>query len=132
MLFGYDDWQTDWWINHGLQGGRFGGVPLCCAVNATGLAWLEAAGFRALPPVEKPSLAIRNYDADAASDMRAFMLDEADSVALVRFNVFGGLQSLLDVKGSAPWHLPSWRIPELNRSLRRSVVLAIRRDDQYG
>lgn len=69
--------------NEGLQGGGFGGARLCCAVTSAGLAWIEAAGFRALPPIEKPTLAITNYDATAEADMRAFMLDDPDSVALV-------------------------------------------------
>jgi hypothetical protein len=32
---------------------RSAGASLCCAVTADGLAWLEAAGFRALPPVRQ-------------------------------------------------------------------------------
>jgi hypothetical protein len=56
MLYGYEDWQNDWWIKVGLDGGGFGGLKFCCAVTATGLAWMEAAGFRALPPIDGPSL----------------------------------------------------------------------------
>src|SRR5450631_3050074 len=63
MLFGYEDWQNDWWINHRILGGGFGGARLCCAVGAAGLAWIEAAGFRALPPIDKPALIITDYDA---------------------------------------------------------------------
>ena len=117
--------------NEGLQGGGFGGARLCCAVTSAGLAWIEAAGFRALPPIEKPTLAITNYDATAEADMRAFMLDDPDSVARVRFNVFGGVVSSLVGQGSsAPWQVPSHRIPELNRNLRRSIEIIARRDAQ--
>jgi hypothetical protein len=128
MLFGYEDWQNDWWIEHGILGGGFGGVRLCCAVNAAGLAWIEAAGFRALPPIDKPDLIITNYDAAAEAEMRAFMLEEADTAALVCFNVFGGVVSTLSgVQTGPPWRVPSGRIADLNRTLRRSVTIVARR-----
>jgi hypothetical protein len=87
MLFGYEDWQNDWWIKVGLQG--VGGVHFCCAVTASGLAWMAAAGFRALPPIDRPSLAVDSYDAAAEAELQAFMCADPDSVALVRFNLFG-------------------------------------------
>jgi hypothetical protein len=65
MLFGYDDWQNDWWIERGVRRGGFGGAPLCCAVTADGLAWLEAAGFRAL--IAAPVLAGGERSASAGS-----------------------------------------------------------------
>ncbi|MGA9868505.1 MAG: hypothetical protein WBQ75_18920 [Acetobacteraceae bacterium] len=129
MLFGYEDWQNDWWINERLQRGDFGGSRLCCAVTSAGLAWIEAAGFRALPPIDKPTLAITSYNAFAEADMRAFMLEDAGSAALVRFNVFGGVvSSLLGHRSSPPWHVPSHRISELNRNQRRAITIVLRRD----
>jgi hypothetical protein len=56
MLFGYEDWQNDWWINTLLERGTFGGATFCCAVTAAGLAWAESAGLRALPPTEALSV----------------------------------------------------------------------------
>ena len=38
MLFGYEDWQNDWWIKRGVTGSGFGGLSCCCAVTAAGLA----------------------------------------------------------------------------------------------
>jgi hypothetical protein len=32
MLFGYEDWQNDWWIKTRLDRGAFGGATHCCAV----------------------------------------------------------------------------------------------------
>src|SRR5262249_23897711 len=53
MLFGYEDWQNDWWIKYLLErGSAFGGATYCCAVTAAGLAWTESTGLRALPPIE--------------------------------------------------------------------------------
>src|SRR5262245_48323478 len=84
MLFGYEDWQNDWWIDIGLRGGGFGGLTLCCPVTSAGLSWIEAAGFRTLPPIETPDLVIRSYDVDAKPDWHAFMRENPDTAAVVR------------------------------------------------
>jgi hypothetical protein len=129
MLYGYEDWQNDWWIRVGLQRGRFGGAQFCCRVTASGLAWIEAAGFRALPPIDRPALAVTSYDPDAEADLLAFMLEDPESAALVRFNVFGrDIADLKDIRDGRRWYLPADRIPELNRCLRYSVVVVARRD----
>jgi hypothetical protein len=52
MLFGYEDWQNDWWIRTLSESGVFGGAAFCCPVTEQGLAWVESAGWRALPPIE--------------------------------------------------------------------------------
>jgi hypothetical protein len=130
MLYGYADWQNDWWINVGLDGGGFGGLRLFCAVTSDGLAWIETAGFRALPPIAKPSLAITSYERDVAeADLHACMLQDPDSAALVRFNVLGrAFMSLVDdLRCGGPWDMPSDRIPELNSNLRGSMVIVARR-----
>ena len=130
MLYGYEDWQNDWWIKVGPSGGGFGGVHFCCAVTPGGLAWMEAAGFRALPPIEKPSLAVASYDVAAEAELKAIMLEDPASAALVRFNILSRDAKPLmdDFKEAGPWHVPRERVPELNRSLRGSVVIVARRD----
>jgi hypothetical protein len=130
MLYGYEEWQNDWWIDVGLLGGGFGGVHFCCAVTADGVAWMEAAGFRALPPIDKPALAVRIYDIAAEAELHAFLMAEPDGAALVRFNVMGGAARPLmdDFRHGGPWHIPADRIPELNRNLRGSAVIVARRD----
>jgi hypothetical protein len=134
ILFGYDDWQNDWWMEHvTARGGTFGGASLCCAVTSAGLAWMESAGFRALPPINNATLRITSFDPDAEVEMRAFMSEKPSSVALVRFNVFGRhLLDIVDLRSAGPWELPSDRIPELNRHLRGSVIVAARRDDELS
>lgn len=132
MLFGYEDWQNDWWIETGLRGGGIGGARLCCAVTEDGLAWLEAAGFRALPPCGKPALTVTLYDADDSTKMRALLREDDDSVALVRFLVPPRrARDLLPIPPDSDgrWLVPSHLIPELNRHLRNTVVVAMRRDD---
>jgi hypothetical protein len=130
MLFGYENWQNDWWINVGLEGGGFGGLRLYCAVTSGELTWMEAAGFRALPPIDKSTLAVTSLDATAEAEMHAFMLNDPDSAALVRFNVLGRafVPFIGDLQHGGPWHVPSDRVPELNGILRGSVVIVARRD----
>jgi hypothetical protein len=130
MLFGYEDWQNDWWIESGLKRGGIGGASLCCGVTAAGLAWLEAAGCRALPPCDKPHLAIATYDDTDPEMIHAFLREDADSVALACFTVpLWPVRELLKPSPEATrWLVPSDRIPELNRHLRDAIVLAARRD----
>jgi hypothetical protein len=130
MLFGYENWQNDWWIDVGLQGGRFGGMAFCCPVTAAGLAWIEAAGFRALPPVEGAALVIATYEADAKAELQALMFDKPDYAAVARFNVLGRhVREFIEFGRGGPWRVQPERIGELNRYLRGSVVIVARRDD---
>jgi hypothetical protein len=70
-----------------LNRGGFGGTALCCTVNTAGLARLKAAGFRALPPIDRPTLPVISYwyNCDNAVETRVFMMSLPDSVALVHF-----------------------------------------------
>lgn len=132
MLFGYEDWQNDWWVEAGLRRGGFGGASLCCAVTAGGLTWLESAGFRALPPCDKSVLTVATYDDSDPAKMRALLLQEADSIALVRFVVpLWRARDLLPVsqESNGRWLVPSQRIAELNRHLRTAGVVAVLRDN---
>jgi hypothetical protein len=128
MLYGYEDWQNDWWINVGLDRGGFGGVRLCCAVDSERLAWIKSAGFRALPPAAKPILRIATCDATAEVGLNDLMVGDPDSATLVRFSVLGhAFMSLVDdLSRGGPWDLPSDRVPELNRNLRGSVEIVAR------
>jgi hypothetical protein len=131
MLFGYEDWQNDWWIDHLLsQRGAVGGLVFCCSVTLAGLAWMEAAGFRALPPVEKPNLMVASYDADAKDDLHALMCESADSAALVRFNLSGQrAKHFVDLRTHEPWHIGAERISELNKHIRGPVAIVARRSE---
>src|SRR5258705_7701185 len=85
MLYGYEDWQNDWWIKEGVTGGGFGGASFWCAVTSAGLAWIESAGFRALPPIDHAALTIMMYDREKEADLYTAMLGDPDSVAVGRF-----------------------------------------------
>jgi hypothetical protein len=130
MLFGYEDWQNDWWIKEGITGGGFGGVSFCCAVTAAGLAWIESAGFRALPPIDCPALTIMGYDWETEADLYAAMLGDPESAAVVRFNMAGRhAMNFLDLRYGGPWEIPAGYIAEFNSFLHGSVVTVAKRDD---
>jgi hypothetical protein len=131
MLFGYEDWQNDWWIDDILRRrGAVGGLALCCPVTRTGLRWMEVAGFRALPPIEGPLLTVANYDPDANADVCALLLESIDNAAVVRFNVFGReAAEFIDFHSAGPWEIRAELIGKLNRYLRGSVVVVAHRND---
>ena len=130
MLFGYEDWQNDWWIKRGITGGGFGGMSCCCTVTAAELAWIETAGFRALPPIDRPTLTITIHDWENEADQYAEMLGDPDSVAVGRFNMLGrDFMTFWDSQRGGPWHLPAGRIAEFNRFLRGSVEIVAQRYD---
>ena len=129
MLFGYEDWQNDWHINVGITGGGFGGMSFCCAVTATGLAWIEAAGFRALPPIIQPALTVMTYHHESEADLIETLLADQSSAAVVRFNVAGRkVMDRWDLRHGGPHELKAEQISEFNRLLHGSVVIVARRD----
>jgi hypothetical protein len=128
MLFGYSDEENDWWINVGVQGGGFGGVRLCCGVDLDELAWIEAAGFRALPPKTGSPRSIAVYDRDG--DLPQELLGEAGSAAIVRFNVLGKhLMNAVDLRDSTTWMMTNDQIAQLNRHIRGLVEVVARRGE---
>jgi hypothetical protein len=130
MLFGYEDWQNDWWIKEGITGGGFGGMSFCCAVTAAGLAWIESAGFRALPPIDRPALTIMSYHRETEADLVATMLGDSANAAVVRFNAAGrDVMDLWDLRHGGPYQLKAEQIAEFNSLLHGSVVIVAKRDD---
>lgn len=131
MLFGYTKRQSDWWIdNANKTTGGIGGMPLCCAVDSEGLAWMESAGLKALPPIGSQEFHVRYYDWDDEASMKAFLMDEAQSVALVRFKLSGKAQMALfpvTREKPKPFLVRRDQVPEINRHLRRQVDIVLRR-----
>ena len=130
LLFGYEDWQNDVWIERIKErGGSFSGFSLCCPVDKEELKWIEFAGFRALPPFADGKVCITSFDPHADEEMLAFASTKQSSVALVRFNVLGRhLTDFFDDPRRGPWQLAADRIPELNQRLRGFVVIAWQRE----
>ncbi len=68
------------------------------------------------------------FQVDDLGSLRT-MDEDADSAALVRFNVgVRRAMTLLDLRNAGPWHLASNQIPALNQCLLRSVVVVAMRD----
>jgi len=136
MLLGYEDWQIDWLIDHILQHrGAVGGYPLCCPVTLAGLEWMRAAGFRALPPIEGRALMVAYkewidpLEADADAELRELLLENPDSVAVVRFHMDAqDAKEFINFKSPGPWQIGAERIAELNSRQRGLVAVVIRRD----
>jgi hypothetical protein len=83
MLFGYENWQNDWWNKRLLKRGHvFGGATYCCAATAAGLAWAESTGLRTLPPIE-PYLPVMHNASSA--DLAVFLREQPGAVAVLRF-----------------------------------------------
>ncbi|MGJ4926536.1 hypothetical protein ACQR1I_00910 [Bradyrhizobium sp. HKCCYLS2038] len=122
MLFGYEPWQNDWWIETGIRGGGFGGMPFCCAVDSQGLAWIEQAGCRALPPVAQPELILDDYDPARPVPDQLARLERTDAAALAVFNV--GWRALdLWTEQAGPHRMPAAHMPELNTLLLRPISI---------
>jgi hypothetical protein len=128
MLFGYEAWQNDWWIaNLRKNRYRFGCLSLYRAVSADDLVWIDAAGYRALPPTRDAELTVISLwdppDDDAAQHMMG-----SDAVALVHLNV--RTLSFLDLThGQAgPDHtIPAGRISDLNRNIEGHIDIVASR-----
>ncbi|MGR9537844.1 hypothetical protein [Rhizobium leguminosarum] len=126
MLFGYADWQIDWWIAHrNEQSGGIGGVPFCCTVDSEGLKWMELAGFKALPPLAE--IQIHIYDPDEDTVAAALLPEDECAVALARFKLSLEMQrKLLDGNTRGPWQINKEQIPDINRHLKRQVDVLFR------
>ncbi|MGO6966631.1 hypothetical protein [Rhizobium leguminosarum] len=129
MLFGYEDWQNDWWIAHRIEkSGGFGGIPFCCTVDAEGLKWMELAGFKALPPFGRAEIQVHTFDPDEETAMASFFADDENAVALVRFKLSFDMQrKTLKGNTKGPWQIKREQIPEINRHLKRQVDVLLHR-----
>jgi len=126
MLFGYEDWQNDWWIKTLLERGAFGGGTYCCAVTAAGLAWTESSGLRALPSIEA-FLPVRTYWKTSDADLQEFLQQWPDRAAVLRFTAGGyATQHIIDSRRGGPWKVPGHQIPELNKHLNGAIVVVAR------
>jgi hypothetical protein len=128
MLFGYEDWQNDWWIETLLERGILGGgAVFCCAVTAAGLAWAKSAGLRALPPLE-PLSVIAHWRKTADADLKQLLAAQPGSVAVLRFTVAGlyAIPHIIDSRRGGPWNVEEHQIPELNTYLKGPLMVVAR------
>jgi hypothetical protein len=130
MLYGYEDWQNDWWIEHlRRRGVRWGALMVHAAVTTAELAAIEDMGWRALPP-RTGSLKLLSSVSDDASDKELpRLLESSGADALVRFSVKARpfLEELASDRQGRFHELPASRVRDLNRMIVDSIEVALRR-----
>ncbi len=128
-LFGYENWQNDWWIAHrNERSDGIGGIAFFCTVDAEELRWMELAGFKALPPFDRAEIQIHAFDPDDETAMASFLAGDENAVALARFKLsFDRQREMLEENASGPWQVKREQIPEINRHLKRQVDIVLRR-----
>ena len=63
MLYGYEDWQNDWWAEHRRRLRlEYGTVLVYAALTSSELAAVEHSGFRALPALDRSLPVILSFD----------------------------------------------------------------------
>ena len=63
MLYGYEDWQNDWWAEHRRRMGlQYGALLVYAALTTSELTAVEHSGFRALPVLDRPLPVILSFD----------------------------------------------------------------------
>jgi hypothetical protein len=130
MLFGYEDWQNDWWIEHIRKSQlKWGTMLAYAAVTADELAGIEENGYRALPR-PKRTLKIVGVPWHDADDQPERLMEEVDTIALVRFRVRVRrfLELMETQKEGQPYRLPPDRVKDLNRLILDDIEIAMRRE----
>jgi hypothetical protein len=128
MLFGYEDWQSDWWIDD-IRKRRvlFGSLLVHVAVNASDLAEIEMSGYRALPRPKSTTKLFVTASKEPDDEMQQLMVG-TEAFALVKFRVKArSFRKLVD-KGGRVHELPPERIKDLNRCIIGDIEIAMRRD----
>jgi hypothetical protein len=127
MVFGYEEWQTDYWIRHNRErSGAWSGIPIYCSVSKNQLDAIEATAFRAFPSVDTSPLFFRMSQERPTYD-EALKLMAPGSLALVRANVWGGF--LVNVKKGQTgpvYEIQSTQLPELNQNIVGLPELVVR------
>ena len=130
MLFGYEEWQNDWWIaEFRKRRRRFGCLPAYRAVNAQELAWIEMAGYRALPPTENSTIAVSLLCEPPDNNAARRLIECDDSVALVHVSVRSlPFLALVDGQTGPDYAIPAGRIGGLNLNIVGEVEIVARRE----
>jgi hypothetical protein len=135
MLFGYEDWQNDWWLeNVRLSGVRWGSVSLHLAVTSSELAAIDDAGHRALPLRTKPLRLLSAMWEKPDEEARHQLLQDDEAAAVVRFSVKARpfLEELAGDRHARLHVLPANRVKELNRLIVGDIEIVMRRDAAQG
>jgi hypothetical protein len=130
MLFGYEDWQNDWWIEDIRKRRlRWGTTQLYLAVTADELSGIEQAGYRALPHRRGDMEVVMSMSDEEGDEEPRRLLEAVGAVALVRFRVkVRPFLDLVDHKQARTHVLPSDRLKDLNRLIIDEIEIVARRE----
>ena len=123
MLFGYEEWQNDWWIERlRKQRHQFGTLLIYLAVTPQELATIGTAGHRSLPAMKRSVKLLSAFNESPEDDERRRSLLTADATHLVRFRV--KTRPFLELVGNqqmAVRELSPDRVPDLNRLILDTI-----------
>ena len=87
MLYGYEDWQNNWWADyHRRTLHQYGTSLVYAALSPSELAEVEHSGFRALPALDRSLPVITSFEDDLTDEERHQL-----GPTLIRFRVKAGL-----------------------------------------
>jgi hypothetical protein len=123
MLFGYEEWQNDWWIEHlRKHRNKFGTLLVYVTLTSDELAAIAALGHRSLPPMRRSLKLFTAFAEDSSDDEHRRSLQTNDAHVLVRFRVKAlPLADLVGNERAAVHELPADRVPELNRLILEAI-----------
>jgi hypothetical protein len=118
MLYGYEDWQNDWWADHRRRKlSQFGTCLVYAALTASELAEVEHSAFRVLPVLNRSLTVVSSFEDDLTADERRQL-----GSTLIRFRVKAGLFLKLTANPQERQHvLRADQIKDVNALLVENV-----------
>lgn len=128
MLFGYEDWQTDWWVKFiGDKGGSWRGMTVYVPVGDAQLSSIEGVGLRAFPPTDGTPLTFNLSDERPTEEEASRMMGPAATALIRAFIRARYLAEFVKGQPGPCYSLPSNQIPDLNRHILRGLEVVARR-----
>ena len=130
MLFGYEDWQNDWWMESNREAKlKFGTSLVYLAVTKAELAAIEEVGYRALPPLTHNLKLVSSSHEEADDDEPRRLMEPDGIAALARFRVkVRPFLELVSKPQERRHELPPDRVKDLNRLILDEIEVVMRRD----
>jgi hypothetical protein len=128
LLYGYEDRQTDLWIDD-IRKRRvlFGSLLVYVVVDASDLAEIEMSGYRALPRPRSTTKLFVTTSEEPDNEVQQLMVG-TEAFALVKFRVKArSFRKLVD-EGGRLHELSPERIKDLNRCIIGNIEIAMHRD----
>jgi hypothetical protein len=125
MLFGYEDWQNDWWAEHWRKKRhQFGSSLIYVGLSPIEIAAVETAGFRSLPVVDRSLMVVSSSEDDLTNEERRQLTAAVHGAVVVRFRV--KTRALLELVGTLrdrDHRLRSDQIKDLNGLILEKIEI---------